>query len=312
MATPATTWKSDGLLLLTAIIWGTAFVAQRVGMDFVGPFTFNGIRFALGSLVLLPLIMSNKSNNGRDRSKEKPASRSVIIIGGLLVGLFLFAGSSLQQMGIVYTTAGNAGFITGLYVVIVPIMGLLFRQKTTAGTWIGAFLAASGLYLLSVTAQFTMGYGDFLVLLGAFFWAGRVLIIGWLSPKFNSFKLAFFQYAACSVLSLVTAAFIEPVSIDGIYRAAIPILYGGIMSVGIAYTLQVVAQKKAHPAHAAILLSMESVFAAIAGWFLLDEVMSLRQLGGCALMLSGMLLSQLWGLASSMRTVHERSRSQGQ
>ncbi|MBN2538653.1 MAG: DMT family transporter [Deltaproteobacteria bacterium] len=311
MATPATTWKSDGLLLLTAIIWGTAFVAQRVGMDFVGPFTFNGVRFALGALVLLPLIMSHKTSNGVDRSNVKPASRSVIIIGGLLVGLFLFAGSSLQQMGIIYTTAGNAGFITGLYVVIVPIMGLLFRQKTTAGTWIGAFLAASGLYLLSVTAQFTMGYGDFLVLLGAFFWAGHVLIIGWLSPKFNSFKLAFFQYAACSVLSLVTAAFYEPMSIDGIYRAAIPILYGGIMSVGIAYTLQVVAQKRAHPAHAAILLSMESVFAAIAGWFLLDEVMSLRQLGGCALMLSGMLLSQLWGLASSMRSIDEKPSSQG-
>jgi drug/metabolite transporter (DMT)-like permease len=310
MSTPATTWKSDGLLLLTAIIWGGAFVAQRVGMEFVGPFTFNGIRFALGALVLLPLILSKKISNGVDRSKAKPAGSSVIVFGGLLIGLFLFAGASLQQMGIVYTTAGNAGFITGLYVVIVPIMGLLFRQKTTAGTWLGAFLAAFGLYFLSVTAQFTMGYGDFLVLMGAFFWAGHVLIVGWLSPKFNSFKLAFFQYAACSILSLVTAAFYEPVSIDGIYRAAIPILYGGIMSVGIAYTLQVVAQKKAHPAHAAILLSMESVFAAIAGWFLLDEMMSLRQLAGCALMLSGMLLSQLWGIASSMRSIDEKPSSQ--
>ncbi len=306
MITPSETWRSDGLLLLTAVIWGTAFVAQRVGVDFVGPFTFNGIRFALGSLVLLPLIMTNTISNGRDRSQEKPVGRGVMIFGGVLIGVFLFGGASLQQVGIVYTTAGNAGFITGLYVVIVPIMGLLFRQKTTAGTWIGAFLAVFGLYLLSVTAQFTMGYGDFLVLLGAFFWAGHVLVIGWLSPKFNSFKLAFFQYAACSVMSLVTAAFIESMTIDGIYRAAIPILYGGIMSVGIAYTLQVVAQKKAHPAHAAILLSMESVFAAIAGWILLDEVMSSRQMGGCALMLSGMLLSQLWGFASSKTTVTER------
>jgi len=311
MLRPAPVWKSDGLLLLTAVIWGTAFVAQRVGMDFVGPFTFNGIRFALGSLVLLPLIMSKKISNGKDRSKVKPASSTVIIFGGFLIGSFLFAGASLQQMGIVYTTVGNAGFITGLYVVIVPIMGLLFRQKTTMGTWAGAFLATFGLYLLSVTAQFTMEYGDFLVLLGAFFWAGHVLIIGWLSPKFNSFKLAFFQYVACSLLSLVTAAFFEPLSLDSIYQATIPILYGGILSVGIAYTLQVVAQKKAHPAHAAILLSMESVFAAIAGWFLLDEVMSLRQLTGCVLMLSGMLLSQLWGLASSMATIEERPQSQG-
>jgi len=301
-------WRSDGLLLVTAIIWGTAFVAQRVGMDFVGPFAFNGIRFALGSLVLLPLIMSNKVSNGRDPSGVKPAGRGVTIFGGIMLGACLFAGASLQQVGIVYTTAGNAGFITGLYVVIVPIMGLLFRQTTTAGTWIGAFLAAFGLYLLSVTAQFTMGYGDFLVLLGAFFWAGHVLIIGWLSPQFNSFKLAFFQYVACSILSLVTAAFYEPLSITNIYSAAIPILYGGILSVGIAYTLQVVAQKKAHPAHAAILLSMESVFAAIAGWFLLDEVMSSRQLAGCTLMLSGMLLSQLWEFTSSAATTGKVSQ----
>jgi len=173
-------------------------------------------------------------------------------------------------------------------------MGLLFRQRTTAGSWIGAVLAAFGLYLLSVTARFTMGYGDLLVLLGAFFWAGHVLIIGWLSPRFNSFRLAFFQYVACAVLSLFVAFFYETPSLDGIARAAIPILYGGILSVGIAYTLQVVAQKRARPTHAAILLSMESVFAAVAGWMILDEMMSLRQLTGCALMLSGMLLSQLW------------------
>ncbi|NQU04037.1 MAG: DMT family transporter [Syntrophaceae bacterium] len=310
MLRPDPAWKSDTLLLLTAIIWGTAFVAQRVGMDYVGPFAFNGIRFALGSLVLLPLIMSKKISNGRDRSGKRPASSSVIIFGGLLIGSFLFAGASLQQVGIVYTTAGNAGFITGLYVVIVPIMGLLFRQRTNSGTWIGAFLAAFGLYLLSVTAQFTMGFGDFLVLLSAFFWAGHVLIIGWLSPKFNSFKLAFFQYAACSLLSLITAAFFEPVTIEGIYQAAIPILYGGVLSVGIAYTLQVVAQRKAYPAHAAILLSMESVFAALAGWFLLDEMMTLRQMIGCALMLSGMLFSQLWGLAMNMASKEGNSQFQ--
>ena len=294
MLRPDPVWKADGLLLLTAIIWGTAFVAQRVGMEYVGPFTFNGIRFALGSLVLLPLIMSGKTDNGINRSGNGPAGRGVIIGGGFLIGSFLFAGASLQQVGIVYTTAGNAGFITGLYVVIVPIMGLLFRQRTTAGSWIGAVLAAFGLYLLSVTARFTMGYGDLLVLLGAFFWAGHVLIIGWLSPRFNSFRLAFFQYVACTVLSLFVAFFYETPSLDGIARAAIPILYGGILSVGIAYTLQVVAQKRARPTHAAILLSMESVFAAVAGWMILDEMMSLRQLTGCALMLSGMLLSQLW------------------
>lgn len=292
---------SDGLLLLTAIIWGTAFVAQRVGMDFVGPFTFNGIRFALGSLVLIPFMVSSKSDTDGNHSGVKPVGSHVVISGGFLIGFLLFAGASLQQVGIVYTTAGNAGFITGLYVVIVPIIGLLFGQNTHWGTWIGVVLAASGLYLLSVTSQFKMGYGDFLVLLSAFFWAGHVLVVGWLSHQFNVFKLAFSQYVSCSLLSLLTAAFLEPMTIDDICSAAVPILYGGIFSVGVAYTLQVIAQRTAHPAHAAILLSMESVFAALAGSFLLGETMMPRQLIGCALMLSGMLFSQLWRVSPSSK-----------
>ncbi len=288
--------KSDGLLLLTATIWGFAFVAQRVGMDYVGPFTFNGIRFALGGFVLIPFIMKHSK---RGTSKAAPPVRSgagQLFSGGCLAGVILFTGASLQQTGLVYTTAGNAGFITGLYVVIVPILGALFRLRANSGTWIGAFLAAVGLYFLSITNQFTIASGDLLVLAGAFFWAAHVLIIGWLSPRSDSLKLALTQFMVCSLLSLLTAAIFEEMAFHSVMQAAGPILYGGVLSVGVAYTLQVVAQRNAHPAHAAILLSLEAVFAAIGGWIMLGEQLTTRGLSGCGLMLAGMLISQLWGL----------------
>ena len=290
------TVKSDALLLATAIIWGFAFVAQRVGMDYVGPFTFNGIRFAIGSLSLLPLVVMSRDQRTATHKILPPAGSKTILFGGAALGLALFAGASLQQIGLVYTTAGKAGFITGLYVIMVPLLGLFWRQQPRIGTWIGAVLAAVGLYFLSVTEEFTIELGDLLVLIGAFFWAAHVLIIGWLSPRINPIKLAFSQYVACSILSLTTAVIIEDITMLSIFQAAIPILYGGLLSVGIAYTLQVVAQRDAHPAHAAILLSLESVFAAVGGWLVLGEIISARGLFGCGLMLAGMLLSQLWGL----------------
>ncbi|MEN8781509.1 MAG: DMT family transporter, partial [Desulfobacterales bacterium] len=222
-----------------------------------------------------------------------------------------FAGASLQQVGLVYTTAGNAGFITGLYVVIVPILGLFFRQRPNAGTWIGVLLAAVGLYLLSVTDRFSIAFGDLLELIGAFFWAGHVLLIGWLSPRMNSLKLALAQFAACSFFSLLTAALFETTTLRGVAQATVPILYGGVLSVGVAYTLQVVAQRNAHPAHASILLSLEAVFAAIGGWIVLGERLTTRGFLGCSLMLVGMLLSQLWGLVRLPETKIPRAVSVG-
>jgi drug/metabolite transporter (DMT)-like permease len=285
--------KADLLLLLTAAIWGLAFVAQRVGMDYVGPFTYNAVRFAVGSLSLLPLILLSRKKEQQARPELTSGNGRTALVGGGIAGLVLFAGASLQQAGLVHTSAGKAGFITGLYVVMVPLLGLFWKQRPTPGTWLGALLAAVGLYFLSVTEQFTISFGDLLVLLSACFWAGHVLIIGWLSPKTDSLKLAAVQFAVCSLLSLAVAAGLETMSLAAIWRAAMPILYGGLFSVGIAYTLQVVAQKDAHPAHAAILLSLEGVFAAIGGWLLLGELLSPRSLLGCALMLCGMLLSEL-------------------
>jgi len=282
--------KANILLLTTAILWGFAFVAQRAGMKYVEPFVFNGVRFGLGSLSLIPLILSQRRQH---RNGSTPGSGKIFIPGGLLAGSVLFIGASLQQIGIVYTTAGKAGFITGLYVIIVPILGLLMRQRPGTGTWIGATLATVGLYLLSVTGKFTISRGDLLVLVSALFWAIHVQIIGWFSTKTNTIRLAFFQFAACSILSLITAAFTEVITVQRLLKAAVPISYGGFVSVGVAYTLQVVAQRYTHPSHAAIVFSLETVFAAVGGWLILGEKLPLRGFIGCALMFAGMILSQL-------------------
>jgi len=287
--------KADGLLMLTALIWGAAFVAQRLGMEHVGPFTFNGIRFALGALALQPLIWKMQQTRTREGGGAGMETKRLVRYG-VIAGCVLFAGAALQQVGIVYTTAGKAGFITGLYVVMVPLFGLALRQRAGAGTWMGAVAAAAGLYLLSVNEDFSIAYGDVLELIGAVFWAGHVLLIGKLSPGMDgtdAVKLAAAQFVVCSALSLGAGFVTEPITLVGISGAAVPILYGGLMSVGVAYTLQVVAQRDADPAHAAIILSLEAVFAAVAGYFILGELLSLRALVGCGLMLSGMLLSQL-------------------
>jgi drug/metabolite transporter (DMT)-like permease len=283
------TLTADLLLLLTAAIWGFAFVAQRIGMDYVGPFTYNGVRFALGSLSLVPLL-----RRGPEPVLGQESPR-LLWLGGGLLGLVLFAAASLQQVALVTTTAGKAGFITGLYVVIVPFLGLLWGQRTAAGTWAGAVIAAVGLYLLSVTASWEMEYGDFLVLLSAVFWSVQVLLIAWLSPRVRTVSLACYQFAICALLSLLTAVWVEEVRLAPILAAAGPILYGGVLSVGVAYTLQVAAQRHAPPAHASILMSLEAVFAAFGGWLFLEEALTPRGWAGCGLMLAGMLLSQLGG-----------------
>jgi len=295
------TLKSDLLLVLIAAIWGFGFVAQRRGLEAVGPFTFNGVRFALGSLSLLPLVaIGNRRRNRVPGLLPKGGTKS-LLWGGGLAGAALFLGASLQQVGMVTTTAGNAGFITGLYVVIVPMLGLFWGHRPTLGTWLGAVLAAYGLFLLSVTSHFTIGFGDLLELVGAFFWAGHVLLIGWLSPRLDSLKLSSLQFAVCSLLSLITALFTEPITLAGILQAGPAILYGGLISVGFAYTLQVVAQRDGNPAHTAVILSAEGVFAAFGGWLILGEMLTPRAFLGCGLMLSGILLSELWSLVFSYR-----------
>ncbi len=294
----AKTFKSDFILLIVASIWGLAFVAQRMGMDHVGPYTYNGIRFALGGLSLTPFLLA--AHKKRKQKKILPADPTTkeILISGAATGAVLFAGASLQQIGLVYTSAGKAGFITGLYVVIVPFLGIFFKEKTGAktetGTWIGAVLAATGLYFLSINRDMSVSFGDFLVFLCAFCFAVHVIMIGKLSARIDTLRLSFVQCMICSAASMTAAVFMEDIIFDNIMRAAVPIFYGGVFSVGIAYSLQIYGQKGSHPAHAAILMSLESVFAALGGWLILGEILSMRAFGGCALMMSGMLVSQLY------------------
>ena len=292
--------KSNLLLLLAAAIWGFAFVAQRVGMEYVGPFTFNGVRFALGAFTLLPFILLRK-NKHHDTGNTNHELTYVMGVG-LLAGSVLFLGASLQQIGLQYTTAGKAAFITCLYIVIVPMLGIFLKQYTSLSTWMGCTIAIVGLYLLCVKDNFFISYGEVLELIGAFFWAIHILVIDRFSRKVDALKLSFVQFSTCSVLSLVTALCIETISIESLSEALVPILYGGICSVGIAYTLQVVGQKYAQPSHAAIILSMETVFAAIGGWIILNEKLGVQEMLGAAIMLGGMLLSQLQHTKRSQTT----------
>lgn len=285
--------RANMLLLLTAAIWGFAFVAQRVGSQFVGAFTFNGIRFALGALSLIPLIIYFDKKQKADVESTHELNIKKIIIPGAIVGMVLYAGATLQQIGLIYTTAGKASFLTGLYMVLVPLIGIFLKQKVERNSWIGVGFAVVGLYLLSVNENFTMSFGDLLEVIGAVFWAIHILTIDYFTKKVDALKLACVQFATCAILSIITALIFEQITVSGIQSALMPLLYGGLLSVGVAFTLQVVAQKNAKPSHAAIILSMESVFGAVGGAIMLGESMSTRGYLGCALILGGILITQI-------------------
>lgn len=283
--------RADLLMLLTAMIWGSGFVAQTAGMQHIGPFLYSGLRFALGSLCLLPLVLSRGNPSQPPR---EPFMTRGLWVGGVLMGLALALGINLQQVGLLFTSVTNSGFITGLYVIVVPVLGMLMGHKTGTGTWLGAGLAVLGMFLLSVGDNFQVSSGDWLQLAGAFVWGGHVVLVGVFASRHDPIRLAFLQFATCSVVSLVLALVMEPIALDAIVAAGPALLYGGIVAVGIGYTLQVVAQKDAIASHAAIILSLEAVFAAIAGAWLLGESLQLRGYLGCGLMLAGMLIAQLW------------------
>jgi len=278
-------------MLLAAAIWGFAFVAQREGMETMGPFLFNAARFFIGSAVLFPLVWYLSKKNKTPTNKE--TSTKKLLIAGTIAGLFLFLASSFQQVGIQYTTAGKAGFITGLYIFFVPLIGIFFGQRTGSGTWLGAFIAVIGLYLLSINDDFSIARGDLLQLICAVFFAAHILVVGYVAKRMDPLKLSLIQYVVSGVLSFFIAIAIEVITWQMIVDTAIPLLYAGVMSIGVGYTLQVVAQQHAKSSHAAIILGLEGAFAVLGGWLILDENLSTRGLIGCGLMLSGMFLSQL-------------------
>ena len=281
------------LMLLAAAIWGFAFVAQRVGMETMGPHLFNSVRFLMGGIVLVPVIFWFGVKRPQCQNR-KPTGQRSILVAGFVAGLFLFAGATLQQVGLQYTTAGKAGFITGLYIFFVPAIGLLFGMRTSLGTWMGAMLALWGLYLLSIREDFSLSYGDTLEVLCAIAFAGHVLIIGYIAGRYDTIKLSAIQFVVAGLMALFLAVVTEPISWQMIVDTAVPLAYAGVMSTGVAYTLQVVAQQHAHCSHAAIILSSEGVFALIGGWMFLSETLPIQGLLGCTLILIGMLLSKLW------------------
>ena len=287
------------LLALTAFIWGSAFVAQSVGMDYLGPFTFNSIRCLMGGIVLIPVLLLFK-RNGRKKSQEQVAevagagigSRKDLIVGGICCGLALAAGSFLQQIGLVYTTAGKAGFITALYIVIVPVMGILLGKRVRLKVWIGVVLAATGMYFLCITEGFSIAKGDFFVFLCAAAFSVHILVIDYFAPKVDGVALSCIQFFVCGILCAVPMLVSEQPQISQIMEAWVPLAYAGVLSCGVAYTLQVVAQKNTDPAVASLILSLESVFSVLAGWVILGERLSGRELFGCALVFTAVILAQ--------------------
>lgn len=283
--------RADLLMLLTAMIWGSSFVAQRMGMDAIGPFLYTGLRFTLASLAVLPLVII-LGRRQADKAPE-PINRG-LVLGGLAMGLALALGINLQQVGLLFTSVTNSGFITGLYVIVVPLLGLFIGHRTGLGTWLGAGMAVLGMFLLSVGDGFHVASGDWLQLAGAFVWGVHVLLVGFFAGRHDALRLALIQFIVCAVLSLVLAIALEEIRLEAIITAGPAILYGGIFGVAVGFTLQVVAQKHAIASHAAIILSLEAVFAAIAGAIFLSEALALKGYIGCALMFAGMLLAQLW------------------
>lgn len=290
--------RSNLLLLMTAIIWGSAFIAQSKGADVIGPFTFNTVRYALAVVTLLPVIyiFSRKRNseNTVDQDIPKANGTKTLIIGGIATGIALFTASSLQQYAMAFTTAAKAGFITTLYVILVPIVGIFLKKKIRPIIWFCALLAVIGLYLLSIKpGTFSISRGDFFVLLCALAFTGHILIIDYFSPKTDGVKLSCIQFAVVSIASFVAMMMTETFVLSEVLDAIIPLLYTGVLSSSVGYTCQIIAQKKADPVISSLILSLESVFAAIFGALILHESMSGREITGCAIMFVAIIIAQL-------------------
>ena len=285
--------KNGIMLVLTAFIWGTAFVAQSVGMDYLGPFTFNGVRSLIGGAALLPCIWLFQKGKGKATEKPSRGARKELIAGGIACGLLLFAASSLQQIGIQYTTAGKAGFITAFYIVIVPVLGIFLHKKIGWKVWGAVAIALAGLYFLCITEKVAMGKGDILIFLCALVFSIHILVIDYFSPKVDGVKMSCIQFFVCGIVSLPPMFFTETPKIGAIVEGWAPLLYAGVLSCGVAYTLQIIGQKNVNPAVASLILSLESCFSVLAGWMVLGEKLSMRESVGCVLMFGAIILAQL-------------------
>lgn len=290
--------KNSLILLLTATIWGFAFVAQSVGMDHVKPFTFLAARSYIGAAVLLPVIFFRKRSGSENKpnlsSEEKKKSGKLLLLGGMACGFFLMTASAFQQIGIQYTTVGRAGFITACYIILVPIISLIFfKKKCSPLIWIAVLLSLIGLYLLCITDGFSIGNGDFLVLICSILFSMHILVIDHFSPLVDGVKMSCIQFLVCGLLSTIPALLFESPNLSAMMQAWMPILYAGALSSGVGYTLQIIGQKGLNPTVASLIMSLESCISVLAGWILLQQKLSVRELFGCVLMFAAIVLAQL-------------------
>jgi len=285
--------KGNLIILLTAMIWGTSFVSQKVGMDSISPAAFNGIRLIIGAIVLLPVILIS------DRIKVKknayvPSDKKTLFTSGIICGTFLCIATTLQTWGMIYTTSGKSGFITAMYIIFVPFFGIIMKRKLPKIAFISALIALFGLYLLSgLNNGLSLNFGDFLTLICALFFSFHILAIDYYSPKVDGIKLSALQFLTAGIINLIIMFISEKPDINLILSCAIPILYSGIFSCGIAYTLQIIGQKYADPATASVLMSLESVFALLSGMIILNETMTAAELSGCGLMFIAVIINTL-------------------
>ena len=297
MKKETSTLKNSLLLLLTATIWGVAFVAQSVSMDYIGGFTFNAIRNIIGAITLVPVILIfSKQNPAADQNPaDRQKARKTLITGGICCGILLCLASNFQQFGIKYTTVGKAGFITACYIIIVPIIGIFLKKKCSPFIWIAVLLSLGGLYLLCISPGegFSIGKGDTLVLICAVLFSFHILTVDHFSPLVDGVKMSCIQFLVCGILSGIPALIFENPNITDILQAWMPILYAGILSCGVAYTLQIVGQKGMNPTVASLIMSLESCISVIAGWLILGQNLSSREIFGCVLMFGAIMLAQL-------------------
>ena len=293
--------RANLLLTLTALIWGAAFVAQDVAADTLGAFTFNGLRMALAALAMLPVIgaldrRARKAGQDASWRRMTPPQRRTLITAGVCCGAMLALASAFQQMGIAMGTgAGKAGFITALYIVLVPLLGMLWGRRPAWLVWVAVLLSVGGLYLLCIGEGFTIAPGDGLLILCALCFSGHILVVDHFSRRTDCVRMSCLQFATAAVLCMGAAVLAEPFDVETIVACAVPLLYAGVLSGAVGYTLQIVAQKDTDPTVASLLMSLESVFAVLAGWVLLGDVLTARELLGCVLMMGGIVLAQLKG-----------------
>ena len=290
--------KNFILLFLTALIWGVAFVAQSVAMDYIGPYTFNAVRSLLGGIVLVPCVFlfgqKKKTVKDEDPSKGTAVDRpGDMITGGLLCGIMLFLSTTLQQVWIQYTTVAKAGFITALYIILVPILGIFLKKRVSFQIWISVVIAIIGLYLLCMKGSFHLGQGDFLMLVCSLCFALHILVIDHFTDKVSGVKLSCIQFFVCGLLSCILMFLFEKPAVSDILSAWLPIVYAGVFSSGVAYTLQIIGQKGTDPTIASLILSLESVVSVLAGWIILGQSLTPREILGCLLMFGAIILAQV-------------------